>query len=154
MITVEKIHELAVAKVKEGDNYIVDIIVKPGNKIIVLLDNDTAISISDCIEMSRHIESNLDRETEDFELSVMSAGLTEPFKITRQYIKNIGRQVDVVTKEGNKLTGKLASADDIGIVIETKTKGIKAKHKSKQLITNNINLSYNQIKETKRVISF
>ncbi len=100
--------------------------------------------------MSRYIESNLDRETEDFELSVMSAGMTEPFKITRQYIKNIGRQVDVVTKEGNKHTGKLISADNSGIILETKTK----EKKSKQIITNNINLEYSKIKETKRVISF
>ncbi len=150
MITVDKIEALAAKKIQEGNNYIVDISVRPGNKIIVLLDNDKAISISDCVEMSRYIESNLDRETEDFELSVMSAGMTEPFKITRQYIKNIGRQVDVVTKEGNKHTGKLISADNSGIILETKTK----EKKSKQIITNNINLEYSKIKETKRVISF
>ena len=150
MITIDKIEALAAKKIQEGNNYIVDISVRPGNKIIVLLDNDKVISISDCVEMSRYIESNLDRETEDFELSVMSAGMTEPFKITRQYIKNIGRQVDVVTKEGNKHNGKLISADNSGIILETKTK----EKKSKQIITNNINLEYSKIKETKRVISF
>lgn len=154
MITVDKIQQIAVVKATEGDNYIVDISIKPGNKITVLLDNDKAITIADCIEMSRHIESNLDREVEDFELSVMSAGLTEPFKITRQYKKNIGRQVDVLTKEGVKLTGRLANADEFGIVLETKTKERKGNNKGKQSSLSNINLNYSQIKQTKRVISF
>ena len=150
MISVDTIREIAAEKIKEGDSYIVEIKVKPGNKITIALDNDKAISIADCVEMSRYVESLLDREKEDFELSVMSAGMSEPFKITRQYIKNIGRQVDVVTKEGIKYTGKLVSANDEGMELETKMK----EKKGKQVLTNTINLSYNQIKETKRVISF
>ncbi len=154
MITAEKVRQIADSKLAEGTNYIVDITVKPGNKIIVLLDNDKAITIADCIEMSRHIESGFDREVEDFELSVMSAGLTEPFKITRQYQKNTGRQIDVVTKEGMKLSGKLVSVSDDGIVLETRTKEKKDKNKGKELVVSNININFNQIKQAKRVISF
>jgi len=150
MISVDKIREIAEVKIKEGENYIVEIKVKPGNKITIALDNDKAISIADCVEMSRYVESHLDREKEDFELSVMSAGMSEPFKITRQYIKNIGRQVDVVTKEGEKYSGKLAAANEEEITLETKIK----EKKGKQVTVSNINLKYNQIKETKRVISF
>mgnify|MGYP003444181226 FL=1 len=84
MITVDSIKKLADEKLTEGSNFIVDISVKPGNKIIVLLDNDKGVSIADCVAMSRHIEFNLDREKDDFELNVMSPGLTEPFKILRQ----------------------------------------------------------------------
>lgn len=151
MITVQKIRELATVKIEEGDNFIVDIYIKPGNKITILLDSDNAITIADCVSMSRYVESNLDRESEDFELCVMSAGLTEPFKVERQYKKNIGRQVDVLTKDGKKITGKLVSVSGEEIVIEIKS---KEKNKEKKLITNNINLNFNQIKETKRVISF
>lgn len=154
MITVDKIQKIAEEKLAEGANFIVDIAVKTGNKITVLLDNDNGVSISDCVAMSRHIESNLDREAEDFELNVMSPGLSEPFKILRQYQKNIGKQVDVVTKEGKKLTGKLLDANDLGISLETKVKEKVANKKGKQLIINNINLTFNQIKETKIVISF
>ncbi len=150
MISVDKIREIAEVKIKEGENYIVEIKVKPGNKITIALDNDKAISIADCVEMSRYVESHLDREKEDFELSVMSAGMSEPFKITRQYIKNIGRQVDVVTKEGEKYSGKLTAANEEEITLETKVK----EKKGKQVVISNINLKYNQIKETKRVISF
>lgn len=154
MITVEKIKKLADTKIAEGANFIVDISVKPGNKITVLLDNDNGISVVDCVEMSRHIEFSLDRESEDFELNVMSPGLTEPFKILRQYQKNIGKYVDITTKENKKISGKLISVDETAILLETKTKEKVEGKKGKQQIINNINLTFNQIKETKIVISF
>lgn len=154
MITIDSIKKLTDTKTDEGTNFIVDIAIKPGNKITILLDNDNGVSIKDCVEMSRFIESNLDREKEDFELNVMSPGLTEPFKILRQYQKNIDKQVDVVTKEGKKLTGKLLSANQEGIELESKVKEKVEGKKGKQLIINNIKLTFNQIKETKIVISF
>jgi ribosome maturation factor RimP len=152
MITAEQIREIAAQKLAETSDFIVDIKVKPGNRITVLLDNDKGVSIQDCVAMSRHIEFSLDREKEDFELSVMSPGLTEPFRILRQYIKNLGKQVDVVTKEGKKLSGKLLSANEEGIELEVKsTERVNGK---KQQQINNINLTFNQIKETKIVLSF
>lgn len=155
MITIDIIKKLVDEKLAEGNNFVVDITVKPGNKIIVLLDNDNGVSIADCVAMSRHIEFNLDREKDDFELNVMSPGLTEPFKILRQYQKNIGKQVDVVTKENNKkITGKLITATEAGILIESKSKDKVAGKKNKQEVINNISLTFNQIKETKVVILF
>lgn len=154
MITIEKIRDLAGIKIAEGTNFIVDISVKPGNKIRVLLDNDKGITISDCIAMSRHIESNLDRESEDFELDVMSPGLTEPLKILRQYTKNIGKQVELLTKENTRFRGNLVSASEEGVIIETKIKEKVEGKKGKQTIINNINLTFNEIKETKIVLSF
>jgi ribosome maturation factor RimP len=154
MITIEKIKRSAEEKIAESTNFIVDISIRLGNNITILLDNDAGVSISDCVAMSRHIESGLDRETEDFELNVMSPGLTEPFKIIRQYQKNIGKQVDVLTKENKKITGKLLSVTDEGIVLETKIKERVENKKAKQTIINNINLTFNQIKQTKVVISF
>ncbi|MGZ4033654.1 MAG: ribosome assembly cofactor RimP [Bacteroidia bacterium] len=154
MITIDSIKKITDAKIAEGTNFIVDIVVKPGNKIIILLDNDNGVSIKDCVELSRFVESNLDREKEDFELNVMSPGLTEPFKILRQYQKNIEKQVDVITKEGKKLSGKLLSADEEGIELEVKRREKTEGKKGKQLSINNIKLTFNQIKETKIVISF
>jgi ribosome maturation factor RimP len=154
MITIEKVSKIAALKIAESSNFIVDIAIKPGNKITILLDNDKGISIKDCVEMSRFIEAGLDREEEDFELNVMSPGLTEPFKIPRQYQKNIGKQVDIITKEGKKLSGKLLNASEEEILLETKVKEKVENKKGKQLIINNIRLTFNQIKETKVVISF
>ncbi len=154
MITVDRIKELAESKIAENTNFIVDISVKPGNKITVLLDNDKGVSISDCVAMSRHIEFSLDRESEDFELNVMSPGLTEPFKTLRQYQKYIDKQVVVITKGNEKLNGKLLSVNNESILLETRIKEKIEEKKAKQLIINTINLPFNQIKETKVVISF
>lgn len=154
MIPVEKIKEIIDVKIAESTNFIVDLSVKPGNKIVVLLDNDKGVSIADCVAMSRHIEFSLDREVEDFELNVMSPGLTEPLKILRQYQKYLGKEVDVVTKENKKLSGKLLSANELGIQLETRSKEKAEGKKGKQIIINNINLTFSQIKETKIVISF
>jgi len=154
MITLEQIKKLTDEKLEGTTNFIVDISIKPGNKIIILLDNDNGVSIGDCVAMSRHVEFSLDRETEDFELNVMSPGLTEPLKILRQYEKYIDKDIDVVTKENKKLTGKLLSANNEGIVLETQTKEKVEGKKTKQLTINNVPLTFNQIKETKVVISF
>ncbi len=166
MIPVDKIKKIVDNKIAEGTNFIVDISVKSGNRITILLDNDDGISISDCVAMSRHVEFSLDRESEDFELNVMSPGLTEPFKTLRQYQKHLQKQVEVVTKENKKICGKLISLTNEGIELETKIKPARPSNndhsdgertenkKAKQLIINNINLNFNQIKETKVVISF
>jgi ribosome maturation factor RimP len=154
MIEVEKIRELANEKVGLGSNFIVDVSVKSGNKITILLDNDNGISISDCVEMNRYIETKLDREVEDFELNVMSPGLSEPFKILRQYQKNIGKEVSIVTKEGEKFNGKLVSVTEEEIELEYKKRESKKGKKGKTLVTKKTILKYNQIKETKIVILF
>lgn len=154
MISVEKIRGIIDVKIAESSNFIVDLSVKPGNKIVVLLDNDKGVSIADCVAMSRHIEFSLDREAEDFELNVMSPGLTEPLKILRQYQKYLGKEVDIVTKDNKKLNGKLLSVNEQGIQLESKTREKVEGKKGKQTIINNINLTFDQIKETKIVISF
>ncbi len=150
MIKEEKIKELVEAKIAEGSNFIVDIAIKAGNNIYISIDNDNGLPIKDCVEMSRYVEAGLDREIEDFELHVSSPGLEKPFKTLRQYQKYVGKQVTSVTKEGIKITGKLLSVNKEGIVLETKEK----EKKGKQLTTVNTNLKFNQIKETKIVISF
>ena len=88
MINRDLIIQLTEEKLKK-DQFIVEVTVGQANRISVLLDSETGITIDDCIQVSRHIESNLDREAEDFELQVSSAGLGQPFKVHRQYIKNL-----------------------------------------------------------------
>ena len=80
-------------KLASSSYYLVDVTVAPGNVITVEIDNDEAVSIDDCAELSRYIEERLDRDVEDYELEVGSAGITSPFKVLRQYIKNIGNEV-------------------------------------------------------------
>jgi ribosome maturation factor RimP len=154
MITVDFITKLLADKIQGTDVFVVEVVVKPGNNIVILLDSNKGVTIEDCVSVSRHIEFSLDREKEDFELSVMSAGLTEPFKVIKQYQKNIGKQVDVVTSEGKKYQGKLLDFDDKGIELEVKTtEKIEGKKKRQQVIKK-IGLAYNQIKTTKLILLF
>jgi ribosome maturation factor RimP len=151
MINVEHIRALVEGKIANTDLFITDITVKPGNKIQVALDKmNGGIVVSDCVGVSRHIEANLNREKEDYQLDVSSAGMEEPFKVKKQYLKNTGRQVQVTTTEGVLYQGKLASADETGITLEMT-------HRDKQLkkdITETKSLAYEQIKQTKKIISF
>ena len=84
-----------------------------------------------CAELSRYLEEHLDRDVEDYELEVGSAGITSPFKVLRQYVKNIGNEVEMLLKNGSKLTGVLKSADENGVVVsvEKKVKPEGAKRK-------------------------
>ena len=81
---------------KDSSNYLVDVILGTGNSITVEIDNDNGVDIDDCVALSRDIESKLDRESEDFELTVTSAGLTSPFKTIRQYKKYENKEIEVV----------------------------------------------------------
>ena len=151
MITREKVQYL-VEEVLSDVMYIVDINVGLGNVISVSVDSDAGICIGECVQISRHIENSLDREAEDFSLEVSSPGLSVPFKVLRQYQKNIGREVEAVTKSGEKQKGILKSADSKGFELE-----IVAKEKvdrKKVEVTKLLTYSFDQIKTVKIVISF
>ena len=136
------------------DTFIVEVAVRPGNIIVVEIDSDNGVSIDDCITISKHIESKLDRDTEDFELEVGSAGTTSPFKIPRQYEKNIGNEVEVLTKDGKKLSGVLKSNDDNDFTV-TITKMEKPEGaKKKVAVEEDLSFGYNEVKYTKYLIRF
>ena len=154
MIDKRVIEQLVEEKLASSSNYLVSVEVQPGNIIVVEIDNDDAVSIDDCVELSRYIEEHLERDAEDFELEVGSAGITSPFKVLRQYKKNIGNEVEVLTKNGVKLTGLLKSADEEGFVV-TVTKQVKPEGaKRKVTIEEDLPYTYNEIKYTKYLIRF
>lgn len=121
MITKERIENLVESQIEGTDRFIVEISVKPGNNIQVYLDSDTNITIADCVAISRFVEKSLDRDVEDFELEVSSAGFM-PLKFKRQYEKNIGRDLKVSFNEGDKVIGKLISVTDEDFTIEVTKK--------------------------------
>lgn len=140
--------KLAEEKLEGSDRFIVDIQVKTGNVINVTIDSDSSISIDDCIKISRNIEFNLDRETEDFSLNVSSAGLDQPFKLLRQYQKYIGKEVSVLLNTGKKVKGNLLTVNDEKLSIEIPANKKKKTEKSEA------EFLLEEIKETKSVISF
>lgn len=139
---------------KNSENYLADVNITPGNGITVEIDNDNGVDIEDCVAISRYLESKLDRDAEDFELTVTSVGLTSEFKTVRQYKKYIGKEVEVLTKKGQKLSGILKSADDEGFVL-TITKKEKPDGKKRKIdVEEDINFNYDEIKFTKYLIRF
>ena len=116
MIEKIKILELVNNALEGSDKFLVNLKITPDNRIYVDIDGDNGVTIDDCIELSRAIESQLDRDAEDFELNVSSAGADQPLKMTRQYRKNIGYEVEVLTADGRKLKGILADADESRIM--------------------------------------
>jgi len=157
MINKKKIEELALERIAELDKdlFIVEISISASNSIRVEIDCAFGnVAIEDCISVSRNIEHNLDREEQDFELQVSSPGLDKPFRVVQQYKKNVGREVKLTPVNGVKLEGVLKSADDNGVVIETTRKERLEGKKKKVTVVEEHPFNYDEIKETKIVITF
>ncbi len=148
MFMIEKgvITQLVEEKLASSDNYLVDVVVKPGNLIIIEIDNDEAVCIDDCVELSRYVE--------EFELEVGSAGVTSPFKVLRQYVKNIGNEVEMLLKSGVKLTGVLKSADENGVVVTVEKQVKPDGAKRKVTVREDQSYTFEEIKYTKYLIRF
>tara|TARA_R110001592_G_scaffold57323_5_gene174307 strand:- start:2107 stop:2574 length:468 start_codon:yes stop_codon:yes gene_type:complete len=154
MISKEQILTLIEDRLKDEELFLVDIDILPGNNINIELDGPEGVTIKDCVDFSRQIEHNLDREEEDFELHVSSPGLDKPFKVFQQYEKNIGREVKVVPVEGNVIKGMLVQVDSEKIVLEYSFKQKIEGKKKKETITEQETIPFTNIKETTIIISF
>lgn len=153
MIQKNTVKALAEDFMMESENYLIDVLVSNSNRIRVFIENDKHVSIKDCIALSKHIESNLDREKDDFELEVSSPGIDQPFKTHRQYQKYLGEIVDVLLNNGEKYKGKLCavSENQIEVILVNNISNKKLIQKS---LKDNTKKSFpmNEIKETKLVI--
>ncbi len=153
MIGKEQIEAFAAEAVEGTDRFLVEVKIKAGNVIEVLLDADTAVVIHDCIAVSRFIESRLDRDTEDFELNVLSYGLSSPLVMERQLTKYVGKEVEVKTKDWVKVAGKLIAFDEQTVEIEPLPKKNAKKKKKEAAETGNLKLDRSQI-ELRPYITF
>lgn len=134
MISKQKIESLIAEKMSSGDYFIVSLDISTSNRIKLIVDSMKGITIDECVEFSRAIEHNLDRETEDFELEVSSPGLSMPLKVHQQYIKNIGRELDILTRDNIKIKGLLKQVGENSILIEEQKK-IKVEGQKQKVLT-------------------
>ena len=146
MIEKIKILELVNKELEGSERFLVNLKITPDNRIYIDIDGDNGVNIDDCIALSRAIEGQLDRDEEDFELTVSSAGADQPLKLIRQYRKNVGRDLEVTTMSGEELEGNLLSADDAGIVIRTKG--------TKKQAPRELTLTYDQVKVARVALKF
>lgn len=113
----------AVAEAIAGtDLFVVETEVLPGGRLVVAVDSPGVMDVDTCADLARKVEELLGEEAGDYELELGSAGLTAPFKVQGQYLKNIGNDVEVLTRDGRKLTGKLIAATDDDFTIEVARK--------------------------------
>lgn len=136
------------------DLFLVDLKISPSDDITVILDGDQGVSIQDCLDASRAIEFNMDREAHDFSLQVMSAGLSEPLVLPRQYKKNIGREIEILTNEDKKISGALTAADDEKITLTFHYRKAKAVGKGKVDVTEERQIPLKEIKKALVQVKF
>ena len=149
----EKVKQLIAEGVEGTDIFLVKLTVSSSNDINVLLDSDSGLTLSDCRSISRAIESSLDREDEDFSLTVSSAGVGEPL-VLRQYKKNVGRKVRVTLIDGEIIEAKMVAVNDKGVELEWKSREKKPTGKGKITVVNDRLLDYRSIKQTIVLITF
>ena len=150
MIKSEQINNIVEAYLEGTDKFVVKLTVSKDNLINLFVDGDHGITIDDCVKLSRHIENSLNRDDEDFELRVSSAGIDLPYMMLRQYTKNIGRKIEAKLKDGTKKRGELVSADSEKIEI---IEDIKGKGKKKKIVPGEkLEIPMSEIVETKSII--
>ena len=132
--------------------YLVTLKVSKDNIIDVALDSDEDITIDDCVAVNDAVLAAFDRDDEDYELTVGSYGITSPLLLPRQYRKNVGYEVEVLTADGRKLKGIIADADDEGFTLTTTVKKKLEGKKRPELVEEQERFSYNDIKQTKNII--
>ena len=154
MIDKNVVKQLAEEWLDGKDYFLTDVTVSPDDRIVVEIDHAEGVWIEDCVELSRFIESRLDRDEEDYELEVGSAGIGQPFKVLQQYLNHVGEEVEVLTKDGRKLEGVLKDADEQHFTLTIQKKVKEEGMKRPKMVDEDLEFSYDEIKYTKYLISF
>lgn len=147
MIDKKELEAFVESQLKDTEYFLTDIKVSANNEITVEIDSMTPGDIDECVKLTQAIESAFDRDIEDYELEVGTAGLTSPLKVKRQYEKYIGRDLEVLTNDGRKLHGMLRKTGDDGIVLAIEQKVKKEGSKKPVIETTEIDLPFQLIKK-------
>jgi len=136
------------------DLFLIDLKFSAGDDITVILDGDNGVTLQDCLDASRAVEFNMDREEHDFSLQVMSAGLSEPLSTPRQFNKNLGREIEVMLEDASTIEGELAKVDDEKITLVLRYRKPKEVGKGKVDVEEEKEIPYSEIKKALVVIKF
>lgn len=139
---------------ERNDLFLIDVKISDNYGIKIVIDGDNGINLDDCINLSRSVEAKLDRDDADFSLEVASAGAASPLKLSRQYKKNIGRKLKVITLSNEVIEAQITNADEEAITLEWIAREPKKIGKGKETVEKKLILPYNEIKEATVIISF
>ncbi len=151
MIAKEDIKKVAEPKIKELNGFFVDVKANKAKVITLFFDRFDGVQVDHCLAVSKHIEEHFDREVEDYELTVCSAGLDNPFMVDEQYYKYNRKEVGVLLTNGKRKTGHIISYNDGVLTLEVAK---KKKGSRKEYITEQVVIPKSEIKETKLKINF
>lgn len=154
MIDKSKVETIVNEWLAGRDYFLTDMSVSPDNRIVVEIDHKEGVWIDDCVQLSRYIEARLDRDAEDYELEVGSAGIGQPFKVHRQYENHVGEQVEVLTRAGEKLKGILKEASGGNFTVTTRVKFKPEGAKRAKMTDEDRTMAYTDVKYTRAVIDF
>ena len=154
MIDKNVVKKLVDEWLQDQEYFLVDIEISPDNRIVVEIDHADGVWIEDCVALSRYIEERLNRDDEDYELEVGSAGLGQPFKVPQQYINFVGKEVEVLDADGIKVKGILKAVDgnDFTVGVEEKVK-VEGKKRPVKMEVDHV-YQMDKVKYTKYIISF
>ncbi|MEG1622396.1 MAG: ribosome assembly cofactor RimP [Alistipes sp.] len=154
MMDCKKIEDAATRELEGTDQFVVSCTCAPGNEVMLLIDSDTSVSIESCVALSRAIEDQFDREVEDFELTVASAGIGSELVSLRQYRKLVGSSVEVLLLNGLKILARLEAVTEQGITLSYEEKQMVEGKKKKIAVTVTRDYLFSEIKSTKEYLDF
>ena len=135
--------------------FIVDIFVSKDNDIVLTIESEEGVvELDDCVSLSRFFETKFDREVEDYSLTVSSAGLDQPFKVFRQFVKAVGTKVEVLLKGGKKMVAVLEAADEESITLKYVAKEAVEGKKKKELVEHLDRFTMDQVNAVRPFIEF
>ncbi|MCF0189026.1 MAG: ribosome assembly cofactor RimP [Bacteroidaceae bacterium] len=151
MIEKEKVQSIVTLWLDNTEYFLVDIQISADDRIVVEIDHKDGVWIDDCVELSRFIEQHLNRDEEDYELEVGSAGVGQPFKVRQQWLNHIGKSVEILTADGRKLRGTLKEVSDNDFTITSQVKRKAEGEKRPRLTDEDTTLAFNDIKYGKYI---
>lgn len=153
MIDQQELTTVIESALQGSDLFLVETKVSAGGVVEVVIDSMTSVTIDDCVSVNDAVLAAFDRDKgEDYELTVGSYGISEPFKVLQHYEKNLGGEVEVLTRAGQKLKGTLKAADDEGFTLATTKKVRLEGKKHPEMVEENTRYRYDEIKYTKNII--
>ena len=151
----QKVEDFLSLVLKQHSNiFLVDLKISDDKSIKIILDGDKEVNVKDCIDISRSMEGALDRDQEDFSLEVASAGVGSPLKFPRQYHKNLGRKLEIISTEGLKFEGDLTHVKEDAIELQWKQRETKRIGKGKVTVTKKKTILFDEISQAKVMIKF
>ena len=135
--------------------YLVDVFIGKDNDIEVTIESEQGVvELDDCVAVSRYFETCFDREKEDYSLTVTSAGLDQPFKVYRQYLKAVGTKVEVSLKGGKKMVAVLDAADEESVTLKYSVKEAVEGKKKKEIVEHVDRFEMDQVNAVRPYIEF